>query len=210
MEIKFKQSPNFTKNEGTPKVGFVIHGTLGSFDGAVEWLCTPPEKRNPVSYSSAHYVVARDGRITQLVKNEDMSWHAGVVSQPSAYAQKMLPKNTAGAFINPNQSFIGIEFAWGYDVDGDGDVDAMDGTLTCTPEQIASGLQIIKESGIKNPILIGHKDICSYKKDDMEFLCKILRDELAKPVVPVPPSKDAIKAQITNLMNQVKDLIAKL
>ena len=93
MNIKFTQTPNFTPNQGTKKIGFVLHGTLGSFKSAFDWLMTPPAKRPDGSSSSAHYIIGRnDGEVVQLVKNEDVSWHAGNISNPSDRAKKALPK----------------------------------------------------------------------------------------------------------------------
>jgi len=51
----------------------VIHTVQGSYAGAISWF------QNSQSNVSAHYVVRRsDGAITQMLKNEDMGWHAGV------------------------------------------------------------------------------------------------------------------------------------
>lgn len=145
------KSPNFTP--GTrPKIGFIIHGTLGKYEGAVEWLCTPPEKRPVVSYSSAHYVVAKDGRVTQLVDNKDVSWHAGNVSNPTPKAQAVLPISN-GRFLNPNESFIGIELEWLTTAD------------KITDKQYEKVVEIIKNSGIANPVLLTHKDVADYKAD---------------------------------------------
>jgi N-acetyl-anhydromuramyl-L-alanine amidase AmpD len=50
----------------------VIHATDGgSFAGNVWWLS------GGHSHASAHYVVARDGQIAQLVHLSDVAWHAG-------------------------------------------------------------------------------------------------------------------------------------
>lgn len=49
----------------------VLHSTGGSFAGAVAWLCNPQAK------VSAHFVVARDGELRQLVRLADVAWHAG-------------------------------------------------------------------------------------------------------------------------------------
>lgn len=150
MEIKFKQSPNFTV--GTrPKIGYIIHGTLGRYEGAVEWLCTPPEKRPVISYSSAHYVIAKDGRCTQLVKDADVSWHAGNISNPTARAKGLLPI-VAGKYLNPNESFIGIELEWFL---GD----------KVTEAQYKAIDEIIKKGKIVNPIIMCHKEVTDYKSD---------------------------------------------
>lgn len=144
------KSPNFTKGN-RPKIGYIIHGTLGKYDGAVEWLCTPPEKRPVISYSSAHYVVAKDGRFAQLVDDKDVSWHCGNISNPTQYAKSVLPKEN-GKFLNPNDSFIGIELEWFV---GD----------KLTDQQYKTTIDIIKKGGIKNPIILCHKEVTDYKSD---------------------------------------------
>lgn len=56
--------------------GIVVHDTAGDIDGAgsVDWLC------NKAAKASAHLVVHRDGRVTQLVPFNVVAWHAGVSS----------------------------------------------------------------------------------------------------------------------------------
>lgn len=49
----------------------VIHVTEGPFWGSLSWL------RNEQAHASAHYVVARSGRIVQIVRDSDIAWHAG-------------------------------------------------------------------------------------------------------------------------------------
>jgi N-acetylmuramoyl-L-alanine amidase len=56
--------------------------------------------QNPKAQASAHYLVTRAGEIFQLVKDEDVAWHAGAVNRPSW----PLYKGT-----NPNRYTIGIE-----------------------------------------------------------------------------------------------------
>jgi N-acetyl-anhydromuramyl-L-alanine amidase AmpD len=206
MTFPFRQTPNYTKGDGTPKIGFVIHGTAGNYDGAVDWLCTPPEKRNPISYSSAHAVFAKDGRVTQLVDNNDVSWHAGIMSNPTPEAKAVLPKNLLRTIKNPNLSFIGLELEWL----GVGD--------TITEAQYANVVKYIFDSGIKDPIILCHSQITDYKSDFKTAAGQIdlsITNEIKRriaPIVPptpapVPPgavmSKDEIK-------NQIKSLVDKL
>lgn len=186
--IAFRQTPNFTKGDGVRKIGFVIHGTLGKYEGAVGWLCTPPEKRADKSYSSAHYVVAKDGRCTQLARNEDVTWHAGNVKNPSPYAQSVLPKNTFGVYENPNKYFIGIECEWFVGEE-------------LTEQQYGVLIEIIKDTGIQDPILIGHSDIASYKSDNMQFVCLELKKRLTH--------KD-IKQEAINILNEAVQKIQLL
>lgn len=178
IDIKIKQSPNFTKSASFKPIGYVIHGTLGAFDGAVDWLCTPPEKRNPVSYSSAHKVFARDGRVTQLIANYDLSWHAGRVNSPNTRAQAMIPKNGAN-LANPNSYFLGWEFEWypGQNL---------------TELQYQNAIECLKADGIVDLLdfynhALSHKEITIDKTDDMLFAILELDKRLKSSVSSVPP-----------------------
>lgn len=154
-------TPNRKIGYNTEKIGFVIHGTLGSYNGAVQWLRTIPKNRNPVSYSSAHYVVSKKGDITKLAEESDITWHAGIVRNPTYRARLHLPRNSiiprplpidSAKYKNPNDYFIGIECEW---FQGE----------TLTEEQIVSVVSIIKASKIKNPVILSHSEITDYKAD---------------------------------------------
>lgn len=71
--VNWHPSPNFgDRRDGAKPSIIVIHYTaMGSADAAIERLCAPEYE------VSAHYVIARDGMITQLVKEGDRAWHAG-------------------------------------------------------------------------------------------------------------------------------------
>lgn len=65
-----------TPNKGTGRSGWVpdmivCHITDGSYEGSVSWLA------NKDSGASTHFVVAKDGRITQLVPIADTAWANG-------------------------------------------------------------------------------------------------------------------------------------
>jgi hypothetical protein len=49
----------------------VVHVTEGTYGATISWF------RNPHARASAHYVVGRDGAVTQMVANRDIAWHAG-------------------------------------------------------------------------------------------------------------------------------------
>ena len=50
----------------------VIHTVQGSYAGCISWF------QNSSASVSAHYVVrSSDGQVTQMVKEEDVAWHAG-------------------------------------------------------------------------------------------------------------------------------------
>lgn len=90
MNITKKLSPNkYNGRNGWKPDMIVCHITEGSYAGAVSWLC------NPASKASAHFVVAKDGRITQLVELTDSSWCNGTSTDPNSnvfYGKSTLKK----------------------------------------------------------------------------------------------------------------------
>lgn len=48
----------------------VIHTGEGSYWGIISWF------QNPNASASSHYVIARNGEITQMVADNDMAWHS--------------------------------------------------------------------------------------------------------------------------------------
>lgn len=190
MKIDIKQTPNYTPGEGKFKpIGYVFHGTLGTFDGAVNWLMTPPHLRPDKTSSSAHKVFAKDGRVVQLVKNTDISWHAGRVNQPNARAQALIPK-VNGKMENPNSHYIGWEFEW---FPGD----------SLTEAQCQNAIEQIKADGIIAPeklleTSLSHKEITVDKADDMFFALKEIQSRLEGA------GNEELKAQIITLINKIK------
>ena len=147
MEIKWSASPNFSSRKGNKIIAIVNHITSGQFPGALTWLCSTQAQ------SSAHYIVTRTGLIYQLVKDEDASWHAGVVNKPN---WKLYDGKT-----NPNKISIGIEHE-GYKTNGGG------GTLTEAQYQATLWLhkQLINKYNITidNDHIIGHYRIDSVNR----------------------------------------------
>ena len=69
--MSFVQSPNFSSRNGASIKKIVCHYTTSAnAAGVISWLT------NPSSQVSAHYVISKDGTITQLVKESDRAWHA--------------------------------------------------------------------------------------------------------------------------------------
>lgn len=70
-QVPFKASPN-VGGKCTPKI-LVCHDTASGLNssGPIDWLTNPDAK------ASAHFVVGRDGDITQLVSTDRAAWHAG-------------------------------------------------------------------------------------------------------------------------------------
>ncbi len=79
INTMWKPSPNFTP-ANDPKWGrvdtsiLVIHATAGLMPGTLSWLT------NLKSGVSCHYLITKKGEIYQLVKDEDVAWHAGLSS----------------------------------------------------------------------------------------------------------------------------------
>lgn len=69
--IRVRPTPNVEYGVKNRLAGAAIHYTAGSEAGSIDWLT----KRG--SGVSAHYVIGRDGTITQLARLKDVSWHAG-------------------------------------------------------------------------------------------------------------------------------------
>ena len=161
--IPFKQSPNYEAGI-FPKKAFIWHGTLGAYNGAVDTLTDG----NAEYRVSAHYVIGREeGQVVQLVKETDKAWHAGKVSNPNARGLILLEKNSDGSWKNPNIYTIGIEFCWGYDIDGDGIVEP--GEKRINDWQMRCVNQIMQDSGIPvtKDTIFTHHDITDYKGDDL-------------------------------------------
>ncbi len=66
---------NHAVGRGGSSVELIVdHWTVVMFEGAIRRF------RDPTSILSAHYVIGSDGRIAQLVSEDDTAYHAGVYS----------------------------------------------------------------------------------------------------------------------------------
>ncbi len=107
MKILKKVTLNQSKGRnGKKPVMIVCHRTCGNFDGAVSWLC------NPESQASAHFVVAKDGRVVQLVDIQDTAWCNGTSqdSKSSKYYKQSTLEYVKNNSSNANSYTISIEF----------------------------------------------------------------------------------------------------
>ena len=154
-------TPNRQEGQLFNPKGWILHGTLGNYKGAIQWLCTPPEKRNPVSYSSAHFVISKKGEITQLAEINDVTWHAGIISNPVYRARLYLPRKIgvpkiipipASLYENPNKSFVGVEFELFEEEE-------------LTMEQISAFTALVKLYPQIPKLFLCHKEITDYKFD---------------------------------------------
>ena len=103
MKIIQSPSPNFSTSVHT-KVGVQIHKTLGLMPSTLGWL------RNPRSWASAHFLIAKNGDIYQLVQLKDRSWTSGRISKPSELARKIMIKTAWGTYVKPGHYLIQIEY----------------------------------------------------------------------------------------------------
>lgn len=89
VAVPFKPTPNISGKMNPDTI--VLHDTASGLtsSGPIGWLC------NPVAKASAHFVVGRDGDITQLAYTNVKTWHAG--------------KSSLNGRRNVNDFSIGIE-----------------------------------------------------------------------------------------------------
>lgn len=133
--ITTKKSPNYSRHPGGKakeyvKTAVMMHSTIGSFRGAVDWLSTTPEERlkrhGKKTWSSAHNVDDRNdpGVIHQLMPLQYRAWHAGGVTRRTQRAMDVI------GVRDPNNVCIGHEFVNYFDVDRDGSVEDDERKLT--------------------------------------------------------------------------------
>jgi N-acetylmuramoyl-L-alanine amidase len=104
--IDMRPSPNKGSRGSTKVTTLVWHYTAGAgAQGAISWLCNPEAK------ASAHFVVGRDGKITQLVPLSDAAWHCGGSSVTNAQSigvelvnPGIVTQDSDGGWLLPNGS----------------------------------------------------------------------------------------------------------
>ena len=70
---------NFTRGRAGNQITLIVdHWTAGPYDWALARFTTPND--DPMRVASAHYIVRSDGRITQVVSDDDTAYHAGIFS----------------------------------------------------------------------------------------------------------------------------------
>ena len=135
---EWSPSPNFGSRNGRSIIAIVDHVTSGTAESALSWF------QNPASKVSAHYLVTRSGRIIQLVKEGNSSYHAGIHNQ----THWSLYDGT-----NPNNYTIGIEH------EGDSDE-------PLTEDQYQSTLFLHRELTAKYGIPIDSEHIIGHYRID--------------------------------------------
>ena len=135
VPTEWRGSPNFDER----RPNFVILHYTGE-DDAERALAILSD---PFRAVSAHYLVARDGRIHQLVDERDRAWHAG--------------ESRWGATTDLNSSSIGIELD-------------NNGTEPFAEAQITALLGLLRDVVDRNRIpaanILGHSDVAPRRKID--------------------------------------------
>ena len=143
MKIVHLKSPNYISCKKRRNIqSIVIHYTgMRSLQSAVERLIS---KKHEVS---SHYLISRAGKIMQLVKDNNIAWHAGI--------------SNWFVFKNLNKNSIGIELEnkghqYGYQ-------DFPNKKIT----ELIKILKILKKKfKIQNINITGHSDIAPNRKTD--------------------------------------------
>ncbi len=71
--VKFISSPNFSSRNAAKIDMIIMHNTDGSFQSAINEF----QRGTGPNRVSAHYIVARNGEIVQMVQDSQRAWHAG-------------------------------------------------------------------------------------------------------------------------------------
>lgn len=105
MKIIQTPSPNFSSSEYT-KIGVQIHQTLGLMPSTLEWM------RNPRTWVSAHYLIAKTGIIYQMVQLKDRSWSSGRITtyNLTQRAKDIMIKTMWGGYVKPGHYLVQIEY----------------------------------------------------------------------------------------------------
>ena len=144
MEKKLDLSPNYSKkSRNLSKIKFVIIHYTG-MQSEIESI---KRLKNPQSKVSCHYLISRNGLITQMVLENKIAWHAG--------------KSKWKKFKNLNNVSIGIELVnKGHNF----------GYQKFAEKQIKSLIRLCiflkKKYNIKKENFLGHSDIAPLRKRD--------------------------------------------
>lgn len=142
--IEFVASPNYRTGRRKKISAIVVHFTGSqSMEGCLTWF------QNRASVASAHYVVGRDGRVVQMVREEDTALHAG--------RSAMYPRENPPRERNVNDFSLGIEL-----------VGTMDSGFT--DRQLASFYEVLAQLVVKYQIpperVVGHCHVAPGRKSD--------------------------------------------
>ena len=144
MKISLNLSPNHSKKSRLKKdIKFVIIHYTG-MQSEIESI---KKLKNPKAKVSCHYLINRDGKIVQMVKDINIAWHAG--------------KSKWKKFTNLNKNSLGIELV---------NKGHQHGYQNFSLRQVASLIDLCKKLKkkyfIKKENFLGHSDIAPLRKKD--------------------------------------------
>jgi N-acetylmuramoyl-L-alanine amidase len=143
MKIEYLKSPNYVYcNKRRNVRSIVIHYTgMSSLQSAVERLLS---KKHEVS---SHYLIGRGGKVLQLVKDNNIAWHAGISNW---FNFKNLNKNSIGIELENKGHQYGYQYFPSKQI-----------------TQLIKILKILKKKfKIQNINITGHSDIAPNRKTD--------------------------------------------
>jgi N-acetylmuramoyl-L-alanine amidase len=162
-----RASPNFN-DRALPIAMLVLHYTgMKSGAEAIDWLA------NPASSVSAHYVVAEDGTVLQMVAEARRAWHAG-----RSWWRGITDVNSASIgieIVNPGHEYGYVPFP----------TEQMDAVAALVAD-------IVARHGIKPANVVGHSDIAPTRKQDPGELFdwpRLAASGLAAQPLPSPDPK---------------------
>ena len=143
LRIADLPSPNHGPRKGGARVDMlVLHYTgMKTLDAALDRL------RDPASAVSAHYLIARDGRVFRLVDESRRAWHAGVACW--AGERDVNSRSIGVELENPGREF-------GYRAFSAQQMRAL----------VALARGILKRHGIPAWRVLGHSDVAPRRKTD--------------------------------------------
>lgn len=189
--MKIIQTPSQNLSlSGYKKIGVQIHKTLGLMPWTLKWL------QNPKSNASAHYLVAKNGDVYQLVQLKNRSWSAGRISRPNKRGRAFMKKGLNGDWIKPGYYTIEIEVECLLHED-------------YTEAQYISLLELFKTFDFKvdSSNFLTHQDTCWYKpnleKERTEILSRLnITSDIEK--------KKKMQEMIVVLLNKLIQLYRRL
>ena len=143
-----KITPNYSSNHSkNPRSKNTIKFVIIHYTGMQSEIESIERLKNPNTKVSCHYLINRNGLVTQLVKDKFTAWHAG--------------KSKWKKFNNLNNRSIGIELVnKGHEF----------GYQNFSKKQIKSlinlCLKLKKKYSIKKENFLGHSDIAPLRKSD--------------------------------------------
>ncbi|MBB4020723.1 MULTISPECIES: N-acetylmuramoyl-L-alanine amidase [Actibacterium] len=139
MGVLTRPSPNFgeRRNGARPDLIVLHYTAMNSADAALDRLC------DPASEVSAHYLIAENGTLCQLVREENRAWHAGA--------------GAWGAVGDVNSRSIGIELA------NDGDTPFPEPQMAALERLLAGAMA---RWAIPPERVIAHSDMAPNRKID--------------------------------------------